>query len=724
MTTEKDQRNEIIEPHHWQSQVNAALAELLKPLISVGISIEEITHEILAQGKRLTGSEHGYVSYIDPISKDMFAYTMTEMLKGQCTVKRDEKPIVFPIGKDGRYHALWGHSLNECTPMYTNSPQQHPSSKGIPSGHVPLKRFLSVPVILEDELVGQIALANPSRDYNHRDLETVQRLGEFYALAIQQRRAEEKLRGAKEKYQKLFEEAIDGIVLTDPDTGIILDCNSVLCKLVRRKKSELIGQHQRILHPPEDQNNKFSSTFQNHPGKESSQILEGHLITKDGKIKTVDSKAKCYKMDGKRMLQVVFHDTTERKQMELELRKYQDHLEELVKKRTNELSTAQEHLRQAQKMEAIGTLAGGIAHDFNNALSAIIGYSELAQLNQPDDSISKEYLEHVLTAADRAKEMIKQILTFSRKEKKEKKEVIFSNLINETVIFLRSTLPATIDISIDIQKDMDPIMANPTQLHQVIMNICTNAAQAMKKKGGQLKIELKEILHTHENGNSELDGINPGKCQNLSITDNGPGMSQEVLERIFEPYFTTKDVGEGTGMGLAVVHGIVKDHHGDIIVNSKPGKGTTVQVILPVLKKESPQETESSAETTIRGNGEHILFVDDEPMLAEMGKLILRKLGYRVTTYNNSLEALSEFRKNLDRYDLLVMDMTMPHMTGMQLAQECKKIRTDIPVVLCTGFSELINEKNFEALGIDAYVQKPLNMTELAKAVRETLDKK
>ncbi len=593
--------NTLIEHLNWQLEVNAALAELYKPLISSKTSIEDTTHVILARAKRLTGSEHGYVGVIDPVTKDLVVYTLTAMMGKECKLDQEDQRTVFPIGKDGRYPKLWGHALNTLEPFYTNAPHTHPASTGAaPKGHVPLKRYLSLPVMLGDEVVGQIALANPDRDYTNRDLAAVRRLGEFFALAIQRKRAEK------------------------------------------------------------------------------------------------------------------------------ELENHREHLEELVRERTDELAAAHKRLRQAQKLEAIGTLAGGIAHDFNNVLGAIIGYTELAKDGIPDDSLAEDNLAQVLAAAQRAKEMILQILTFSRKTKEERKRVLFGEIIEEAVKFLRSTLPTTIDISLSIEEKLGPIKANPTQLHQVIMNISTNAAHAMREKGGELKIELTEINHYPGGSGSAIASLAPGKYQHLVISDTGHGMSPEILKRIFEPYFTAKKLGEGTGMGLAVVHGIVKGHGGEITVDSKPGKGTTFHIFLPVNPKNENPEQEQKEEQVppVQLGNERILFVEDEQMLRELGQKMLDKLGYRVTAAANGTEALEYFQKSPNPFDLVITDMAMPRMTGLQLAKKCKEIKPGIPVILCTGFSDQVDGENFEAQGIDAFAMKPLRIQEIAKIIKRVLEPK
>lgn len=429
---------------------------------------------------------------------------------------------------------------------------------------------------------------------------------------------------------------------------------------------------------------------------------------------------------------------TDRKRAEMELQKAHDQLEQRVKERTTELLSANENLKreinqrkraekerlkledkllQARKMESIGTLAGGIAHDFNNILGAIIGYSELVMDDIPDNTIAKQNIGQVLTSAFRARELVKQILAFSRKSDKIRKPVLLSRVVEEALPLLRSTIPSTIKIQSFMEKKLTPLMANSTELHQVVINLCANAAHAMAVSGGVLEIVLKEI--DIDNDIVTQKNLEPGRYQQLIVSDTGHGIDPDTIDRIFEPYFTTKKHGEGTGMGLAVVHGIVKSCNGDISVYSEPGKGTVFHVFLPVAEAERPSGI-TWPEPEKRGD-ERILFVDDEEMLVNMGEQVLTKLGYKVDARTNSIEALELFRMSPENFDLVITDQTMPDMTGMQLAEEVKRIRPDIPVILCTGFSQTIDEKTVKDKGIDAFLMKPINKKDIAHIIREVL---
>ncbi|MFH1350835.1 MAG: CHASE2 domain-containing protein [Pseudomonadota bacterium] len=375
-------------------------------------------------------------------------------------------------------------------------------------------------------------------------------------------------------------------------------------------------------------------------------------------------------------------------------------------------------LIQAQKMEAMGTLAGGIAHDFNNILSAIIGYTELAYLEIPQENKAKRQLMEVLKGGERAKNLVNQILTFSRQTEHEKRPIEIGSVIKEALKLIRSTLPTTIEIRTDIRTP-GAVEADPTQIHQIIMNLCTNAYHAMREQGGVLRVLLEDVDIASED---QFPDLAPGRYVRLSVIDTGAGMRPEIVRKIFDPYFTTKSKGEGTGLGLAVVHGIVKSQGGAITVHSEPGKGARFEIFFPRIDRKIDQE-QKEKDPLPTGN-EHILLIDDEEILVEIGKEILEQLGYEVTPKRNSLAALEAFRENPGKFDLVITDMTMPLMTGEMLAKELMKIRPDIPIILCTGFSERITEKKAKAIGIREFVMKPLVMRDLAKTIRKILDEK
>ncbi len=377
-------------------------------------------------------------------------------------------------------------------------------------------------------------------------------------------------------------------------------------------------------------------------------------------------------------------------------------------------------LRQAQKLEALGALAGGITHDFNNILTSIYGYSQLALLEMPDDSKVRTYLKDMHDAADRARELVKQILTFSRQESQTQSPVNVGIIVKEALKLLRASIPSTIEIRQNIDRNCGSVLANPTQIHQILMNLCTNAYHAMRETGGVLSVFLKPVDIA---GGEVINGISftAGPYLHLEVSDTGAGMSAEMLDRIFEPYFTTKARGEGTGMGLSVVHGIVKTHGGNITVNSEPGQGSAFHIYWPAIKQNAPVEKTEFTESIPRGF-ETIMLVDDEEPTLLVEEAILKRLGYQVYSFSDPLRALAYFQDRADRFDLVVTDMTMPDMTGADFFKRVRAHRNDIPVILCTGYSEIITEKAAEKIGISAFVMKPIQIKDFAVILRKLLD--
>ena len=380
----------------------------------------------------------------------------------------------------------------------------------------------------------------------------------------------------------------------------------------------------------------------------------------------------------------------------------------------------QENLRQAQKMEAIGTLAGGIAHDFNNILGIILGSTELALSEIPKQHSMHYNLEVIKMASLRAKDVINQLVSFSRNTHMKKRPINILPIIKESIKLLRASIPSSIEIRLDTPGDLPTVNADPVQIHQILINLCTNAAQAMQDKGGILAIHLQEITKPKPSA-FPANGKAPGHYLQMTVSDTGEGIDPRIIDRIFDPYFTTKDVGRGSGMGLAVVHGIITNYSGEVSVSSELHKGTTVEVILPVNKGKHIAADLDTKKPLLGGN-ERVLIVDDEKLLAESIKGLLKQLGYEAEVSTNPEEALSLFSLHPNHFDLVITDMTMPVMTGDVLAGEILKIRQTMPIILCTGFSEKIDRVRSAGLGIRKYILKPVDRGELARVVRDALD--
>lgn len=387
---------------------------------------------------------------------------------------------------------------------------------------------------------------------------------------------------------------------------------------------------------------------------------------------------------------------------------------------TTEQRRLERQIRQAQKLEAIGALAGGIAHDFNNLLAAILGYTELALDHISEQSPAWGRLRRVLTAGERAKELVRQILAFSRQNEQQRQPVQLRLIVKEVLKLMRASLPVTIEIRQCLDSTIAPVLADPTQMHQILMNLCINAEHSMRGKGGILEINLDEIRNI-ETECPVPRSLPPGRYVRLTVRDTGHGMEPDVLERIFDPFFTTKENGEGTGMGLAIVQGIVVNHGGAITVSSTAGQGTSFHLYLPLFEKYA--EAEIPIEEAVPGGKECILLVDDEEPLARLGQAMLMRLGYQAVVSTNSVEALEIFRAAPQKFDLVITDYTMPVMTGEELVKELRHLRPNIPIILYTGFSHMMNAEKAHALGINAFLLKPLLLRDLGMAIRRALER-
>jgi len=520
-------------------------------------------------------------------------------------------------------------------------------------------------------------------------------LGAIINDITERKRAEEKLKESENRYRRLIEQAADGIFLVD-EKGNYLLVNSAFSRMIGYTEEELLALNVLDTYPDELRDVGRERLTRVVAGE--SLRFERTMKRKDGSIFFVELSVTRLE-DGRQ--QGIIHDVTERKNAEEEKKRLEI------------------QLAQVQKMEAIGTLAGGIAHDFNNILLAVMGYAQLALEDIATPGKAGRYIMEVLKAGDRARDLVNQILTFSRKTETVSLPLDLRSALQESLKMIRAIIPSSIEIRQDLA-DTGLIKSNNIQIQQIMMNLCTNAAHAMDEKGGILSIGLRKerVADTAEAANL---GLIPGNYLRLSVSDTGHGMTTETMQRIFEPYFTTKEAGRGTGLGLSVVHGIVKSHSGAIHCTSEPGRGTTFDIFLPEAvcgEKEEPLPREGAMPT----GTERILFVDDEPVLAELASEMLNKLGYRVTVRTSSVEALDLFVRDPEAYDLVITDMTMPGMTGDKLAQQVIMARKDIPVILCTGYSDHMSEEKAKKMGIREFIMKPFEMKDFAAKVRRVLD--
>jgi PAS domain S-box-containing protein len=523
---------------------------------------------------------------------------------------------------------------------------------------------------------------------------------------ITERKSKEKeLQANYELLSSIIENQPTCLKMVDRD-GVLLDMNPAgLAMICAKSKDKVIGESVLNLIAEEDRQ-RFAEFNQKICSGEKGE-LEFKMQDLNGGVHYMETLAVPLKFGPKNELVqlAITRDMTHHLQNE------------------HEKQNLTNRLKQAQKMEAIGNLAGGIAHDFNNILTAILGYAELALATNLIEDELLEDINEIKKAGTRAKELVKQILAFSRQIENQKHPVQIDLIIKEVLKLLRASIPATIEIKSYTAPDCGIIMADSTQVHQVLMNLCTNSYHAMREDGGTLAVNVKRVNIDKEDPKVSMLHFNPGPYVSIEVSDTGYGMSENTLERIFEPYFTTKKKGEGTGMGLAVVHGIVKDHGGDISVYSEEGCGTTFQLFFPAQETDNVEESDLVKDIIVGGN-ENILFVDDDATIVKLGIRMLSALGYKVTGVTSPEEALDKFASGPDNFDLVITDMTMPHMTGAELAQGLLAIDSALPIILCTGFSEIINKQKALKLGIKAYAMKPIVRSDIAKLIRKVLDEK
>ena len=516
---------------------------------------------------------------------------------------------------------------------------------------------------------------------------------------------ENTLEASERRFKALFNGAPMMYVVTESrdNRPYIQDVNQMFLDVLGFERHEVLGQQLAGFYTEESKRELLEQGGYQRALDGIFTPSERNFLTRDKRVVyTLLHAMPDYDAEGRVIgTRAMFQDITARKTAEME---------------TKRLETA---LLHSQKMEAIGTLAGGIAHDFNNILSAVIGYSELALTSVEEDSRLHNNLAQILVAGTRARELVRQILTFSRQDELELKPLDIAPLIKEALKLLRSSLPTTIEIRQHISNELDNVMAEPAQIHRVIMNLCTNAAQAMEEDGGLLTVGASQVTLSPQEVRLYPD-LKSGQYLKLSVQDSGPGIPPDIIDKIYNPYFTTKEKGKGTGLGLSVVHGIIQSYGGAVYVYSDPGQGTTFNLYIPAIKRDRLDE--NGIDGALPTGSEHILLVDDEPLLVEVGRQILEMQGYRVTTCRNGREALDRFHEAPDQFDLVITDMTMPKITGDKLAIEIMETRADLPVILYTGFTEKITDDKARKIGVKALLLKPVTKKDLAFTVRRVLD--
>jgi PAS domain S-box-containing protein len=565
-----------------------------------------------------------------------------------------------------------------------------------------LQRFISEPILRLAETAGVVA---EKHDYSVRARENSGAELGLFIKAFNQMLAQIEtqnaaIRESESRYRLLFQKSPMPKWVYDAGTLAFLAVNDAAVDTYGYSESEFLARTVEEIHSPEDLPRLGEEVAKSH-----SRLMRSNgwkHRRKDGSLIDVEMTSHPIVYRDRPAQLVLAIDVTERKHAE------------------TEKAGLEAQLRQAQKMEAIGTLAGGIAHDFNNILGAIVGYTELAKADAAGNEQVLQYVEEVSRASKRATDLVRQILSFSRQDEQERQPIQLRPVIKEALKLLRASLPASIEVRSDLDPAAPTVLADATQIHQIVMNLGTNAWHAMlERPAGVLGVRLVVC-----DVDAEFAKLHPelrvGRYVRLSVSDNGHGMDADTLCHIFEPFFTTKAPGKGTGLGLAVVHGIMKSHDGALTVYSQPGEGTTFHLYFPALENAS-SETESQVRPVPRGQGERILFVDDETPLARWGKETLERLGYHVTPHTNVLEAIAAVREQPGNFDLVVTDLTMPVMNGLNLSRRLLEIRPDLPIILTTGYSASLTEESVRKLGIRELLFKPNSAQTLGEAIYRIL---
>ncbi len=562
--------------------------------------------------------------------------------------------------------------------------------------------FAGHPLLIDGTVLGVLAMFS-RHELSSVTQDTLKGVAGQIALGVQRIVSESTLVASEAKFRDLIEDTVDWIWELNSQ-GVYTYSSPQVTEFIGYSPEEVLGKTPFDLMPAEEVE-RVGKIFQGIVARrEVFHDLENSNIHKNGSTVVLETSGRPI-FDSKGTFcgyRGIDREITQRKKSEKVLRQQR------------------EQLQQAQKMEAIGTLAGGIAHDFNNILTAIIGYSQLAQIDRDNHEKLERDIHEILLGADRAKNLVQQILTFGRKTRQEKQALQISLVVKEALKLLRSSIPTTIEIRQEILSN-SLVLADPTNIHQIVMNLCTNAYHAMRESGGTIDVTLNDVEIS--GGDTALQlGLPDGLYVRLTVNDTGKGMDVETQEKIFDPYFTTKKIGEGTGLGLAVVHGIVKELEGGVKIFSEVDQGSSFNIYLPLHQEQEAVTVSQTHETTSVVGDESILFIDDDVKIIDFAKRALTEHGYDVYAYSNGVQALQDFQQHPLKFDLVITDMTMPYMTGTQLSQKILEVNPNIPIILCTGHSELTNREKSLAMGIKEYVEKPLDIDRLLRTVREVVD--
>jgi PAS domain S-box-containing protein len=678
----------LIASHQSEREMNA----LFKATRAIPEShnFKEAAAAIFQQCKEIVGASCGYVALL---SEDGLYNSVLLLDDGgfPCGVDRD---LPMPV------RGLRGEAYERGKAVFDNDFANGPWVGFMPDKHLVLENVLFSPLKFGNSVTGLIGLANKPGGFSEKDNRLAGSFGEIMAIALRSLRDRDAL-AASEQRMGAIVDAMPAMLVAFDENGQIIFWNAE-CERITGHCAEEVINHPEITHKffPDDRNRQWVDHRLGSPFGDA-KALEFEITCKAGSKRTISwtNISGVAPISGWAAWAIGIDVTAQ-----IKAKREKDQLEA--------------RLLQLQKIEAIGALAGGIAHDFNNILYPILGFAELMQEDLPPDSPFRMNVHEIISGAKRASDLVKQILTFSRGTNQDLMAISPRLMVKEAVKLARSTLPSTISIEQQIDPKTHLILADPTQIHHVVMHLITNAYHAMQELGGLLKVSLKNVDIKEEN--SAFADLSPGPHVLLSVADTGIGISRVILDRIFDPYFSTKPKDKGTGLGLSIVFGIVKSYLGEIVVHSTLGEGTTVDVYFPAVK--ALPEVAVKEAVSNRGENERILLVEDEEQILRLEKQMLERLGYAVTAFTSSVDALKTFSADPAAFDLVITDMTMPWMTGERLNQEISMIRRDLPVILCTGFSEYMSAEKAEAFGMKGFLMKPVVKSELAEIVRKVLD--
>lgn len=669
---------DITERKH-QEKLQAAKLRLLD--FSTRHSNVELLRDVLDEAEQLTGSSLGFYHFV---AEDQQTLSLQAWSTGTMKMMReeDESSEHLPITEAG----VWIDCVRRKQPVIYNDYRDQRYTGRLPAHHPSITREAVVPVIRDRKIVAVIGVANKKTDYTKYDVDLVQQLGEISWEVISAKRAEDAQRESEARYRSMMDAMIEGAYISSADFHIVY-MNAAMIKRTGRQST---GEYCYAALYEQSRQCPWCPMAQTQQGKTTELEIINPFDNRHYHI----SNTPIQHRDGSISQMTICRDITH-------------------------IKLTEERLLQVQKMEAIGNLAGGIAHDFNNILTPILGLAEMMISDSPPGSSIQQSAIEIHHSAERAAALVKQILSFSKQSEKKQVPVYIHKILKEVCKLLRATIPTNIDLHQKIVGEYRPVLADPTQIHQILMNLITNAYHAVEDSGGTITIEVDE---KHLDSFTRDPLLSPGRYVRLSVSDNGPGIPPEIQDKIFDPYFTTKKYGKGTGLGLSVVYGLVKDYGGEIQVISEPGRGTTFDIFLPTIDTIQIMETKETRRSHLPRGTERILLVDDEDLVLNLEKKMLERLGYHVDSYTDSLESLAAFHADSDAFDLLITDMSMPNLTGDQLAIDIMKIRPDLPIIICTGYSNRIDEQRAQKLGIKGFLMKPVVRSDLATLVRRVLD--